>query len=51
MPAGGNFEWRDALLAPRSEIGAVTIRVLRMNQPNAVAVRQLLIREGLWTPR
>jgi 5-methylcytosine-specific restriction endonuclease McrA len=43
-----HFEWQEAILSGRSEIGAVTIKVLRINQPNAVAVRQLLIHEGLW---
>ena len=44
-----HFAWRGALLEPLSDIAAATITVLRMNQPNAVAVRQFLIREGLWT--
>lgn len=45
-----HFEWQESLLFARSEIGAVTIKVLRINQPNAVAIRQLLIQEGLWKP-
>ena len=45
-----HFGWRGVLLEARSEIGSVTIDVLRMNQPNAVAVRQLLMEEGLWSP-
>jgi hypothetical protein len=44
-----HFAWRGAVLEPLSAIAAATIAVLRMNQPNAVAVRESLIREGLWT--
>ena len=44
-----HFVWREALLEPLSDIAAATIGVLRMNQSNAVAVWQFLIREGLWT--
>lgn len=45
-----HFEWHHATLVARSEIGRATIKVLRMNHPNAVAVRELLIHEGMWTP-
>jgi 5-methylcytosine-specific restriction endonuclease McrA len=43
-----HFAWEGAVILPRSEIGGATIAVLRMNQPNAVAVRQVLMSEGLW---
>ncbi len=43
-----HFAWDGALVLPRTEIGAATISVLRLNQPNAVAVRQFLMDEGLW---
>ena len=43
-----HFAWESALVLPRTEIGGATIGVLRLNQPNAVAVRQFLIDEGLW---
>ena len=45
-----HFGWRGVLLEARSEIRSVTFDVLRMNQPNAVAVRQILLDEGLWNP-
>ena len=32
----------------RTEVGRVTIAVLRINQPNALAIRQVLMDEGLW---
>jgi hypothetical protein len=37
-----HFEWRGAILAPKSEIGQVTIDVLCMNDDDAIAVRELL---------
>ena len=43
-----HFAWDGALVLPRTEIGAATIGVLRLNQPNAVAVRKFLMDEGLW---
>jgi len=36
------------VVLPLSDVGGVTIAVLRINQPNAVAVRQVLMSEGLW---
>ena len=43
-----HFFWEGPMLNPRSDIGAVTIAVLRINLPNAVAVRQTLMSERLW---
>ena len=43
----GHFSWNGPALNPRSDIGAVTIAVSRINLPNAVAVREILMGEGL----
>ena len=43
-----HFSWDAPILNPRSEIGAVTIAVLRINLPNAVAAREILMNEQLW---
>ena len=43
-----HFAWEGPALIPRSDIGAVTIAVLRINLPNAVAVREILMGERLW---
>lgn len=43
-----HFAWEGAVLVPRTDIGRVTIAVLRVNQPNSVAVREVLMSEGLW---
>jgi hypothetical protein len=37
----------NAVLRARSAVGRVTIDVLRLNHPDAVAVREALIAEGL----
>ena len=43
-----HFAWDGAAIAPSTDVGRATIAVLRMNQPNAVAIRQVLMSEGLW---
>lgn len=43
-----HFTWEGPVLIPRSDIGAVTIAVLRINLPNGVAVREILMGAGLW---
>jgi hypothetical protein len=43
-----HFAWMEASIVPLTDVGRATIAVLRMNQPNAVAVREVLMREGLW---
>ena len=43
-----HFAWDGPLLVPRSDVGAVTIAVLRINLPNAMAVREVLMNEGMW---
>jgi hypothetical protein len=44
-----HFAWEGAVIVPRTDVGRATIAVLRMNQPNAVAIRQVLMEEGLWS--
>jgi hypothetical protein len=41
-----HFEWNGAVIVGRSAIGRATVRVLAMNAPDAVAVREALIAEG-----
>jgi len=43
-----HFAWEGPVLNSRSDIGAVTIAVMRINLPNAVAVREILMGERLW---
>jgi hypothetical protein len=38
-----HFEWSGATLIGRTSIGIVTIDVLRINHPDALAVRQMLL--------
>jgi hypothetical protein len=41
-----HFRWRGSFLVGRSSIGRVTVRVLELNHPALVAVRQALVDEG-----
>ena len=41
-----HFEWDGPRIVGRSAIGRATVRVLAMNDPDAVAVRAALIAEG-----
>jgi hypothetical protein len=43
-----HFAWQGARIIPRTAVGEATVNVLRMNQPNALAIRQVLMSEGLW---
>ncbi len=45
---GDHFVWRESSIVPLTDVGRATMAVLRMNQPNAVAVREVLMRDGLW---
>ncbi len=45
---GDHFHWKGASIVPLTNVGRATVAVLRMNQPNAVVVRDVLMREGLW---
>jgi hypothetical protein len=41
-----HFRWDGPVLHGRTEIGKVTIRVLRINHPDAVEMRRLLLEYG-----
>ena len=43
-----HFRWEVALLVGRTPIGRATIEVLRINDPDAIAVRASLIQEGVF---
>jgi len=43
-----NFAWDGPRLVARSATGRATIQALRLNRPDAVAVRQLLMQEGAY---
>ncbi len=43
-----HFRWAGATILGLTDIGLATISVLRLNQPNAIAVRELLIISDLW---
>ena len=43
-----HFAWNGPWLAGRTAIGRATIQALRLNRTDAIAVRQLLIREGVY---
>lgn len=45
-----HFRWDDALLSGLTPIGKATIAVLGINHPSAVAVREELLAEGLFSP-
>ncbi len=44
------FRWEGATLVGRTPIGRTTIAVLEINHPDAVAVREELIAEGVFPP-
>ncbi len=46
-----HFRWRGPILAGRSPAGRATVRVLAINDPDAVAVRRALIAEGVFPRR
>ena len=41
-----HFEWNESSLTPKTPIGEATIKVLRINHPDAVAVRRILLDSG-----
>ena len=43
-----HFEWNGATLEGKTAIGRVTIYVLGINRPHRIALRQLLIAEGVF---
>jgi hypothetical protein len=46
-----HFRWDGPMLIGRTPIGRATIAVLVINDPEAVATRQLLLASGLFPPR
>jgi hypothetical protein len=45
-----HFIWDGSILRGKTAIGRTTIRLLAVNEPGAVAVRDALIAEGLFPP-
>ena len=43
---GKHLEWQGPLLVGRTSIGRVTVSVLNINDPDAVAFREMLIEDG-----
>ena len=43
-----HFAWEGARLTGRTAVGRATIQTLRLNRVDAVSVRQLLMREGVY---
>src|SRR5437870_5600037 len=44
------FQWSGPVLVGRTPIGRVTVVVLAINNPQAIALRQSLINEGVFPP-
>ncbi len=42
-----HFEWVGAEVVGRTAVGRVTVAVLAINHPDAIAVRESLLREGV----
>lgn len=47
---GRHFRWNGPSLVGRTPVGRVTVAVLALNDPDPVAVREELIREGRFPP-
>lgn len=45
-----HFRWQGARLSGRTPVGRATIAVLQINHPDAVALREALIDEGVLVP-
>ncbi|MFN0018333.1 MAG: HNH endonuclease [Pirellulaceae bacterium] len=45
-----HFAWEGPILAARTAVGRTTLAVLRINQPERVEFRRLLMLSGDWTP-
>jgi hypothetical protein len=43
-----HFQWNGSWLVARTATGRATIQALRLNRPDATAVRQILMREGVY---
>jgi 5-methylcytosine-specific restriction endonuclease McrA len=46
-----HFLWKGAKFEPRTDVGRVTARLLRLNAPNRVAVRSILLAAGVMRPQ
>jgi hypothetical protein len=46
-----HFRWRGPRLLGLSPTGRATLRVLKMNHPDSIAIRKSLIAEGRFPPR
>ena len=44
-----HFQWENATLSGLTPVGRATIQVLGINHPNAVTVRESLMREGVFS--
>jgi hypothetical protein len=42
------FSWDEAALRNKTPVGAATVELLRINQPERVDHRRLLMRVGMW---
>jgi len=42
-----HFSWHGPLLAGKTDVGRATVQALNVNRPDAVAVRELLLAEGV----
>jgi hypothetical protein len=45
---GRSFVWDGAILCGKTAIGSATVELLRINQPERVDHRRLLMEIGLW---
>jgi hypothetical protein len=43
-----HFEWNEARIVGRTPSARATIQALRLNRPDAIAVRQILMHEGVY---
>jgi hypothetical protein len=46
-----HFRWRGAVLVGRTAIGRATVEVLNINRSDRIALRQILIEDGLFPPK
>lgn len=42
-----HFHWNGPQIIGQTDVGRATVRMLRMNEPGLIALRQLLVEEGL----
>lgn len=46
-----HFSWNGAVITPKTAVGRVTVRLLDLNHPAQVEIRQQLMNAGLWDTR